>query len=292
VPEADAVASSATECRAVADVCDVAESCDGTHKTCPTDAFKPSTTVSRAATGPCDLAENCTGSSASCPADLAVPDGDSDGYCDAIDDCPAVADPGQVDSDGDGQGDECDPCTNVLPSFADRQKIIISKLVGPLGDERVKIKGRFVPYLTTPAIDPIANGIRLLLQDRNGVVVMDALIPGGDYDTATGAGWKAHSFPTGMTAMYKNTGKVVAPIDGISLVKFVVKAGQGITKITVVGKNSSVALVPGQEPVKFTIVTDTPIAKTGQCGEMIFDQPFPTRPSRTFLGNGGTLRCL
>ena len=61
--------SSGTVCRASAGACDVAETCNGTALTCPSDALAPSTTVCRAAAGECDVAETCTGSSASCPAD-------------------------------------------------------------------------------------------------------------------------------------------------------------------------------------------------------------------------------
>jgi subtilisin-like proprotein convertase family protein len=39
-----------------------------------------------------------------------LPDGDSDGVCDALDNCPLAANPGQTDSDGDGIGDACDNC--------------------------------------------------------------------------------------------------------------------------------------------------------------------------------------
>jgi RHS repeat-associated protein len=61
--------TSGTVCRASAGSCDVAETCNGTVLTCPSDALAPSTTVCRTAAGECDAAETCTGSSASCPAD-------------------------------------------------------------------------------------------------------------------------------------------------------------------------------------------------------------------------------
>ena len=58
-----------TECRASADVCDVAETCTGTDTACPVDGFAANTVVCRASAGDCDLADTCTGSSAACPAD-------------------------------------------------------------------------------------------------------------------------------------------------------------------------------------------------------------------------------
>jgi hypothetical protein len=59
-----------TVCRAAAGACDVAETCNGTAFTCPSDGFLSSTTTCRAAAGECDVAENCTGTTASCPADV------------------------------------------------------------------------------------------------------------------------------------------------------------------------------------------------------------------------------
>jgi len=40
-------------------------------------------------------------------------DSDGDGVCDADDNCPAKANPGQEDQDGDGVGDACDNCPTV-----------------------------------------------------------------------------------------------------------------------------------------------------------------------------------
>ncbi|MDH3786278.1 MAG: metallophosphoesterase, partial [Acidobacteriota bacterium] len=41
------------------------------------------------------------------------PDGDSDGVCDAGDNCPADPNPSQADLDGDGAGNACDMCTDT-----------------------------------------------------------------------------------------------------------------------------------------------------------------------------------
>jgi hypothetical protein len=41
-------------------------------------------------------------------------DADADGWPDALDACPTVADPSQGDADADGVGDACDSCVNVM----------------------------------------------------------------------------------------------------------------------------------------------------------------------------------
>jgi hypothetical protein len=272
-------------------VCDLAENCTGSGVNCPADAFKPATTVCRSAVGACDIAEQCTGSGAACPADAMSPDSDSDTVCDAIDDCPTVPDPAQTDSDNDGDGDACDICTNTLPSFADRGKVTVGKLNTPPGDDTAKIKGRCIPFQETPTIDPMTNGIRLVMQDNMDNAPLDATIPGGAYSSVTRAGWKVHTFPTGMTAQYKNAGTIVPLVQGIKKLKFVLKSGQGITKFNAVGKGGSYPIAQGNEPVKVTFIADPPLGETGQCCEMFFPGPPPGVPSCSFVGGGSTLRC-
>jgi beta propeller repeat protein len=47
-------------------------------------------------------------------------DGDGDGACDAVDNCPSVVNPDQADADADGVGDACDNCPGVSnPGQAD-----------------------------------------------------------------------------------------------------------------------------------------------------------------------------
>ena len=94
--------SAATECRASAGACDIAETCTGASADCPADAYQPGSTECRAAAGVCDIAEACTGASADCPADAYQPGSTecraSAGICDVAEtctgagaDCPADA---------------------------------------------------------------------------------------------------------------------------------------------------------------------------------------------------------
>jgi len=47
------------------------------------------------------------------PVDAPPSDTDGDGVVDAIDNCPSVPNPGQLDEDGDGVGDVCDNCPGI-----------------------------------------------------------------------------------------------------------------------------------------------------------------------------------
>ena len=138
-------------CRAATDVCDVAETCNGSSTTCPANGFRASSFTCRAATGECDVAEHCTGIGPACPADLftapstaCTEDGNpctsdrcdgsgacthppgnagvacraSGSACDVAEACDGAsvtcpADTGEPDSDGDSVCDAQDACTNT-----------------------------------------------------------------------------------------------------------------------------------------------------------------------------------
>jgi hypothetical protein len=80
-----------TECRGVAGVCDVAESCTGASVSCPADGYASAATECRVAVNACDEAESCTGSGVDCPVDQALDCDDGLGCtadsCDEIEGC-------------------------------------------------------------------------------------------------------------------------------------------------------------------------------------------------------------
>lgn len=91
-----APATSGSVCRAAADDCDVAETCDGVGTSCPLDALAPSTVVCRPAVGACDADERCTGAAVACPADGLAPAGAvcrpaTSGGCDVAEVCSGAA---------------------------------------------------------------------------------------------------------------------------------------------------------------------------------------------------------
>ncbi|MCW5892710.1 MAG: hypothetical protein KIT14_19535 [bacterium] len=282
-------AKSTAVCRGSAGVCDIVDFCDGVNNDCPADARQPNTTVCRPAVDACDVTDYCDGN-VDCPADQVVPDTDGDGFCDAIDLCPLVPDPLQLDSDNDGQGDLCDVCTQLPPgTFGDRHKVQITSLNKPVGQQRLKAQARCLGYPNVENIDVVANGVRLVGTASNGTVIFDAQIPGGAWNQSQKAGWKSHGFPTGFTASYFNAGTVVPLVNGFQRVKFVTKAGVGITKFTAVAKNGAFPLAVNGIPVKFTIATAFPAAN-GECCELQFPATAPAKPSCVLSGSKVTCK--
>src|SRR5262249_5176557 len=173
------------------------ETCDeglanGTPTSCCTDTctLRLAGEICRPGAGPCDVAESCDGVGATCPADVGLPDTDGEGICDAQDDCPLVADPGQEDDDGDGLGNACDPCTNVVPTTTAKAVLKVSKLLTPTGDDRLKLKATVAGVPAQPTLDPVAQGLRIIMSDSLGSGVIDVRLPGGAYSPTVKAGWK------------------------------------------------------------------------------------------------------
>jgi RHS repeat-associated protein len=91
----DSLASAGTVCRASTGACDPAETCSGTSVNCPSDSLAAAGTVCRAAAGGCDVAETCNGTSASCPSDSLASAGTvcraSAGACDVAETCSGTS---------------------------------------------------------------------------------------------------------------------------------------------------------------------------------------------------------
>jgi len=270
-----------TSCRGAVGLCDAVESCTGTNAACPADGVLPSSAVCRPSAGVCDVAETCDGSTTVCPADLTSPDTDTDTVCDLLDNCDDTSNPGQQDGDGDLLGDACDACTSGATAV--KRRVALQKILLPTGDDKFTLRGE-VTIPTTPAIDPIANGMRVILNTVAPSTLLDVEIAGGAYVNATKTGWRRN--PPGTRFVYKNGNPNVAnPILGITLSTS--PRTPGVYKFSVRAKNGAFPVTVTDVPLRATVVIDSPFAATGQCGEVTF----PSAASCKFNPSLSSVTC-
>ena len=60
---------------------------------------------------------------------------------------------------------------------------------------------------------------------------------------------------------------------------------------SVVGRNGSYEVAQHDMPLKGTFVIDSPLARTGQCGEAVFPQGPSVAPRCVLNTSGSTVRC-
>ncbi|HUE31096.1 MAG TPA: hypothetical protein VMR79_09475 [Verrucomicrobiae bacterium] len=162
------------------------------------------------------------------------------------------------DQDGDGVCDADDPCTGAAIVGG---KLTLGKLGAPAGDDTLAFKGRMtVPV--APAIDPVTTGVRVLVEG-----VLDATIPGGAFDPATGTGWKMKK--NGVFTYRNGQGGIL----GIMKVALKVSSKTpGLVQFAVRGKGGSYIVDPTHLPRQATLILD---AAAGQCGDAGFAGPAP-----------------
>ena len=181
------------------------------------------------------------------------------------------------DTDKDGTCDADEPCGFVVA----KAKLGVKKLGIPAGDETVSLQGEVtLPMPLTPALDPVARGVRFRLATASGGT-MDVTVPPGAIDPETKTGWKANKSRTSWTYASK-TGLGKLRITKVS-VKTTTK-NPGLVKLAVTGKGAAITLGPADLPLAATVKLDS----SGQCGSATFTGP---EAACTFNKKRTTVTC-
>jgi hypothetical protein len=210
------------------------------------------------ASGVCEQDAVCDGVTTVCPANPTLPDADNDGDCDAIDTCTTL-DAGQTFS--------------TKP----KSRVVLSKINTETvpGNDSLVISAFFAlpPGRSFAEIDPVNEGVRVVLLADDGTTRVDAVVPGGAYSTVTKKGWKLSG--NGKTWTFVDKG--ASPANGISQVvindKNTTKTPRRV-KITVKGKKSTYPVVTADSPIQAVVTLgDAAAAAQGLCGESAYTAP-------------------
>ncbi len=256
--------------------------------------------------GNLDAGEECDDGAANgtddcCSSTCERVDPDGDGICSRDDRCPADAD---NDSDADGYciGDAFnppavgggDPCSRGPAGSFLKPKLILNKLDGPPGAQKLTLKARLLVPSGGPAIAPDVYGMQLRITDAAGAIVLDARIPGGLYAGKGSVGWKVSGTPAKKWQFVDGANE--PPLFG-GIKKIVLSNSSGLMKISATGVDGTYPVAPGREPVRLAIeLNDGAVPPGGapgtdQCGETAF-RSYPDVPSCRFSGGAAGNRKL
>lgn len=263
---------------------DAGEDCDG-GACCDSDChFRPS----GASCGTSICYDYVCSAAHACIQDPAQPDGDADGLPDRCDFCRTgdactgtdhclpshcVAAPVQcqpdpdADADLDGIGNLCDACTAGGSLTGSRLDLV--EFEGG-GSPRLLARGEIALPANAAAVDPLTQGMEILVQDAAGTVVV------GAYSGV--AEWKARH--SGDRWVYRTSTR--GPIESVALSA----SPTGMIRYRIRGTTPPVAGRTVSLPLRFSIVFGTGPA-TATCGEQLFDGPVPCLRS----ANGRRISC-
>jgi parallel beta-helix repeat protein len=154
-------------------------------------------------------------------------------------------------------------CTSASPMTA--AAIRLSGLDTPGGDDHLSFSGRFViPHPFSPALDPPTRGIGIVLEDLDGVRIVDAVLPDGAYDRVAKVGWRT----SGSGTRWHYIDKRGTPIDGITgvVIKDLSSRQPGRVDVRITGRRGDYRGAADALTLTGTVVLDPPTAETGQCG--------------------------
>jgi parallel beta-helix repeat protein len=178
----------------------------------------------------------------------------------------------------------CPATCEVGGAFA-KPSLVVRRLDTPPGDDTLWFRGEFlVPHPFTPALDPVALGVAIVIEDSAGTRVLDVTLPGGAYDPVTRVGWKVASGGT----RWRYVNRSATPPGGITTLALKDRSRRqpGLIRVKLRGKRGAYPVDATALPLTGALILDPPTAATGQCGVATF-----VGPSQTCSSSRGTVKC-
>jgi hypothetical protein len=183
--------------------------------------------------------------------------------------------------------EELPPCPSTCETRGAVAKpvLIVRRLDTPAGDDTLSFRGELLlPHPFVPALDPVALGVGIAIDDAGGARVLDVTVPGGGWDRLSKAGWQVGRSGT----IWKYRNRSATPPGGIATVTIRDLSDEqpGLVRVKVRGGRGSYPADPARLPLTGLVVLDPPTAGTGQCGVATF-----VAAGRRCTTNGKAVAC-
>jgi len=174
----------------------------------------------------------------------------------------------------------CVNCQCVNPSLCSSGIPIENASLKMVADPmQVKTKGEALFPKPWAAIDPLANGMRLVIDSPQGSGGIDVTLPGGAYDGTSG--WRTNAAATKW--LYKDPAGSVGGITK-AVLKDRSSKTDGLVRWVFKGRGGSITL-PDVNEVRTTVV----VGSAAECASMTWNPPGSLPPSCG--GDAATLKC-
>ena len=161
------------------------------------------------------------------------------------------------------------PTSCATPGAVVEPRIAVRRLATPPGDDTLFFQGQVtVPHPFSPALDPVAAGVGIVITDSASARLIDRLVPGGAFDPVTRVGWKAA--PSRGTWKYVNRSPDAPAGIASVTIRDLSRKAPGLVQFSVRGWRGAYAADPAKLPLTGLFVLDPPTAETGQCGQAAF----------------------
>jgi DNA-binding beta-propeller fold protein YncE len=175
-------------------------------------------------------------------------------------------------------------------SIIEKAGFAVSKNLDPAGDETMTIRGRWHVANMTPAVDPLDNGFRFAVYDKDGNLLFERVIPPGLRTLATLPGWYLAS--AGHKAVYVDKAGGIGGIRAVSVSSSA--RVPGLFSYVIKGKLGNFQVPPGKDPVQVTVVLGGATeALERQCATIRFNPYLKTgpKPRCKVSKSGSSLSC-
>lgn len=168
----------------------------------------------------------------------------------------------------------------VAPMRLQKAKLVLRGLDKPMGSRVMTLTGEASLPKGRAVSDPAANGLRVLVRSVHGRVLMDSVLPAGDYASDAREGWKHRG-------TRQTTYKSAAGRDGIT--KVVLKTKGERLGVKLIARKGSFDVSPDDLPLSLQLTLDAASAATDDCVQTTFGGS--ETDACLVLGDGSKVIC-